>query len=333
MKKRKIILIFVPVLVVLIVIGVLVGNLFNKDNENNVENSPSTNEMTYSYSRVYLADKDNTLVPLTIKYETFDSVGEELIFLISMLKQDSEVSNDNFNGLLPVRTSVKSLNLNSGILSVDFNKDFASYDAKNELKILESLAWTLCEYKGVNGVSLMIDGKKITKMPVNNTPINSLLTKDIGINNYLLTSSILGCGEKVFSYYEKKIDDKYYYVPVTHYVDNKNDLSIYDLTLNTLFKDPGISSSLDVCRIFDKTELVSNSILENEVLYVSLTEDILYDELTVSLDVYNILKEVTSMFEEVKDVAFLMDLEEVKVNGLNESETEVSKVELNKFYI
>ena len=171
-------------------------------------------------------------------------------------------------------------------------------------------------------------------MPVNNTPINEVLTKQIGINNYLLTSTILGSGERVLSYYEKEINDTYYYVPVTHYVSNKENLSLYDLTINSLFKEPGITSSLQVCRIFEDTNMVNNSILTDNVLYVSLSEDILYDETTVSLDVYNLLVKVTSLLDEVKDVSFLMELEEVKVNGKAEDEeSSVSKIELNKFYI
>lgn len=335
MKKKKIILIFVPVLIVLLVVGLLIGNFFkNKDKEPLDSSNSNQESLTYSYNTVYLADNENTLIPLSIKYQSFDSVGEELMYLITSLKVDSEVSNDTFNGLLPKSCSVKSLQFEEGIVSVNFDNEFKKYDSKNELKILESLVWTLCDYEGVSGVSLYMDDVILKNMPVNNTPINSVLTKEIGINNYLLTSTILGSGQRVLSYYEKQINDSYYYVPVTHYVNNKENINIYDLTVNTLFKDPGITSSLQVCRIFKDTEMVSGSILTNNVLYVSLSEDILYDEVTVSLDVYNILLKVTALLKDVKDVSFLMELEEIKVNGKQENETtEVSKIELNKFYI
>lgn len=335
MKKKKIILIFVPVLIVLLVLGLIIGNFFkNKDNTPIDSSSNNQEEINYAYNTIYLADKENVLIPLSIKYQTFDSVGEELLYLISTLKVDSSVSNEYFNGLLPKSCSVKSLDFNEGIVSVNFDSNFATYDSKNELKILESLVWTLCDYEGVNGVSLSMNDTMLKNMPVNNTPINEVLTKQIGINNYLLTSTILGSGERVLSYYEKEINDTYYYVPVTHYVSNKENLSLYDLTINSLFKEPGITSSLQVCRIFEDTNMVNNSILTDNVLYVSLSEDILYDETTVSLDVYNLLVKVTSLLDEVKDVSFLMELEEVKVNGKAEDEeSSVSKIELNKFYI
>ena len=333
-EKKKVILIFVPILVVLIVLGILVGNLFkNKENKDNIAEVP-TYQTSYSVSKVYLADKENTLVPLSIKYQSFDSVGEELVYLLTQLKENSSISTDTFNGLIPSDATIKSLELANGIVSVNYDEKFLNYEKQNELKILESLVWTLCDYEGVEGVSLLVNDEILTNMPLNNTPIDKVLTRQIGINNYLLTSSIIQKGERVLSYYEKEINDKYYYVPVTHYVSNKDDLSIYDLTVSTLFDEPGITSSLQVCRCLKDTEMVTNAILTDNILYLSLTEDILFDEATVSLDIYNLFKEVSVLFEEVKDVSFLMELEEVPVNGLeNEENKEVSVIELNKFYI
>ena len=333
-EKKKVILIFVPILVVLIVLGILVGNLFkNKENKDNIAEVP-TYQTSYSVSKVYLADKENTLVPLSIKYQSFDSVGEELVYLLTQLKENSSISTDTFNGLIPSDATIKSLELANGIVSVNYDEKFLNYEKQNELKILESLVWTLCDYEGVEGVSLLVNDEILTNMPLNNTPIDKVLTRQIGINNYLLTSSIIQKGVRVLSYYEKEINDKYYYVPVTHYVSNKDDLSIYDLTVSTLFNEPGITSSLQVCRCLKDTEMVTNAILTDNILYLSLTEDILFDEATVSLDIYNLFKEVSVLFEEVEDVSFLMELEEVPVNGLeNEENKEVSVIELNKFYI
>lgn len=337
MKKNKMALIFAGLLVTLIGAGVYVGVKINENNMNNnnenIENLP-VDSTQYSYSNVYLSDNQGVLVPLTIKYESFDSLGEELMYVTNMLKVDSKVSGTNFKGLLPSECSVNKLVLEDKHLSIDFNNEFASYDQNIELKLLESLVWTLTDFEEVDSVSLSIDGNSLSNMPVGNTPISNNITKQIGINNYLLTNSMIIGGERVLSYYEKKIDDTYYYVPVTHYVSNKQDLSIYDLTVSTMLIDPGITSSLEVCRCLKDTKLVSSSIVNENILYLSLSEDILFDETTVSLDVYEIFKEVSVLFNDVEDVSFLMELEEVMVNGKQENEeTEVSKVELNKYYI
>ena len=331
LTKKTLILLFTPIFVALIVMGIIFGIKFN--NNENTEGNETTTFTDYTYNRVYLVDNDDVLIPLTIKYETFDSQAEELMYLLSMLKVDSSIASDEFNGLLPKECSVKSLDLLDGNLKINFNEDIATYKAQDELRIIESLVWTFTDLDYVDSVSLSMNDELLTHMPVNNLPINNPLDKHFGINNYLLTSSIMGSGTKVLSYYEKEIDEKFYYVPVTHYVNNNNELSIYDLTIETLFKNPGITSSLTVCRCIEDTEMLTSSIVNENILYLSLSEDILFDETTVSLDIYQLLKEVTVLLD-VKDVSFLMELEEVPVNGVEEDEElKVSKIELNKYYV
>lgn len=332
MKKKKIILIFIPILIVLIVVGILIGNHFKND-EHNQDSSSELESQNYTYSTIYLSSNDNVLVPLTVKYDSFSDVGQDLFYVVSLLKKDSEASNKFFNGLIPSETKINSITLKDKTVSIDFDESFFTYEAKDELRLLESLVWTLCDYPEIDSLILSVDGKTIDKMLVNNTPISYPLNKKLGINNFLLTNSIMGKGERVLSYYQKEIDDKNYYVPVTHYVTNDLNLSIYDLTINTLFKEPGITSNLEVCDVFKDTMMVSSCILTDYILYVSLTEDILFDETTVSLDIYKLIKLTTCLLNDVNDVSFLMDLEEVMVNTNQSEEVQVSQIILNNFYI
>lgn len=333
-SKKIIILVFTPVLVALMVVGFIFGIQYKIKERNTSVNQPKTDNTLYSYAQIYLADSDNVLLPLTIKYKQPDSQAEELMYILSMLKKDSAVSSKEFNGLLPTDTKVNGMTLENEVLNINFDNSFATYDAKDELRLIESLTWTFTDLPYVSKVTLSMEDTLLKNMPVNKTPLNNPLTKDVGINNLLLTSTIMGTGERVLSYYEKKINNQFYYVPVTHYVSNKNNLSIYDLTIATLFKEPGITSSLQVCRCISETEMMTSSVLTDNILYVSLSDDILFDELTVSYDVYKIIKEVTALLEDVKDVSFLMDLEEVRVNGIeDDEEIAVSKIELNKYYI
>ncbi|MCI5745842.1 MAG: GerMN domain-containing protein [Erysipelotrichaceae bacterium] len=332
--KRIIILAFSPILVSLIILG-FIFSIQYKNKERNIDVSKPIENVSYSYVDVYLIDQDDTLIPLTVKYESFNSKAEEMMYVISLLKENSIITTPKFKGILPENVTVTSLELNDTSLTLSFDENFKTYDAKKELRLLESIIWTLTDLDYVEDITLAMNNEVLSYMPVNNTPINKKLTRHFGINNLLLTSSIIGSGQKVLSYYEKKVANDYYYVPVTHYVSNKNNVSIYDLTIQTLFKNPGITSSLEVCRCLNETTMMASSILKDQILYLSLSEDILYDELTVSYDVYKIIKEVTCLLDEIKDVAFLMDLEEVKVNGVvkDEQESVVSKIVLNKFYI
>lgn len=332
-NKKKIILVFAPILAILVVVGLIFGIKFNNKERETISNN-NQQDVNYSYAKVYLADSENVLYPLTVKYETPDTQAEELMYLFSLLKKDSIASSKEFNGLLPKDLTIKGMTLKNDILNINFDDSIKTYNGKDELRIMESLVWTFTDLPYVLEVSFSLNDELLTHMPVNNTPLSYPLSKQMGINNYLLTSSIMGTGEMVLSYYEKVVNGNYYYVPVTHYVSNKNNLSIYDLTIQTLFKDPGITSSLSVCRCIEDTKMVTTSFMQNNILYLSLSEDILFDELTVSFDVYQLMKEVTCLLEDVQDVSFLMDLEEVMVNGSsNEDGITVSKVELNKYYI
>ncbi len=333
-SKKIIILVFTPLLVALMVVGFVFGIQYKIKEKNTSLTKPITDNTLYSYTQIYLADEDKVLVPLTVKYKQVDSQAEELMYVLSLLKKDSVVSSSQFNGLLPKDSKVLGMTLENEILNINFDSTFASYEPQDELRLIESLTWTFTDLPYVSKVTLSMDDQLLKNMPVNKTPLSNPLTKDVGINNFLLTSTIMGTGERVLSYYEKEINHQYYYVPVTHYVKNKDNLSIYDLTITTLFKEPGITSNLQVCRCISETEMMTSSVVNDNILYLSLSDDILFDELTVSYDVYKIMKEVTTLLSDVKDVSFLMDLEEVRVNGIeDDEEIAVSKIELNKYYI
>ena len=273
--KKNLALIISPVLVTCLGLGVFFGVKSNTNNKEDNEVNNQYNEIDYSYSKVFLKDKDNTLVPLTIKYEKFDSLGEELMYVTNMLKVDSKVSNSTFKGLLPSNTKVKSLELKDNVLNLNFDENFMTYDSKDELRLLESLVWTLTDFNEVDSINLYVNDERLTNMPVSNTPIKFNVDRQIGINNYLLTSTILGSGQKVLSYYEKQINDSYYYVPVTHYVNNKENINIsagVDFSVPEIYEKllpVGInkydfySALYELCGVFSLGESVFDTIMVN----------------------------------------------------------------------
>lgn len=189
-KKRKIILIFIPILVLLVILGFLVAFKLDRNSDNDTNLSNEESEVAYTYTNVYLKDNDNMLIPLSVKYQTIDNKAEELMYVMSLLKEDSEISSNKFKGLIPSSTKINSMELKNDILNINFSSEFKNYDSKDELRILESLTWTFNDLDYVKGITLSIDNNKLNAMPINNTPINGILTKQLGINNYALTTSI-----------------------------------------------------------------------------------------------------------------------------------------------
>ena len=109
--KKKIILIFIPILVLLVILGFLVAFKLDKDKNNNSNNTLTNEEsdVSYTFSNVYLMDNDNMLIPLSVKYQTIDNKAEELMYLMSLLKEDSEIANKQFKGVIPSSTKVNSM--------------------------------------------------------------------------------------------------------------------------------------------------------------------------------------------------------------------------------
>ena len=104
-----------------------------------------------------------------------------------------------------------------------------------------------------------------------------------------------------------------------HYAEDRTAIRYDEMqTINEFF-------SIDV-----KVETIEKAIVLSDVInsyypgpnmYSNTTcEEVLTIDIDKQIMVDNILKEVSVLFEDVKDVSFLMDLQEVMVNGVEEDE-------------
>ena len=104
-----------------------------------------------------------------------------------------------------------------------FQRNLKTYKPEDELKILEAITWTLTQFDSVDKVKLQMNGKELTEMPVNGTPISEKLSRANGIN--IDTSDVFDIAntKAVTVYYIGGEEGSFYYVPVTRRVDNRND--------------------------------------------------------------------------------------------------------------
>ena len=110
-----------------------------------------------SYLQVYLMDEDHLLVPLFFtQKDVLDSV---------------EVSD--------------------GRATLCFNERFLSYDAQDELRLVEALVWGTTQFSGVEEVVFQLDGETLTSMPQAGTPLAQPLSRKIGINHFESSSATL----------------------------------------------------------------------------------------------------------------------------------------------
>ena len=194
-------------------------------------------------SKVYLMDDNNYLlsVPVSIKENVIDSIP----IIINNLKQGYNHIN-GLKGIIPNDTRINSLKLKDGLLEIDFNKELLNVNSDLEEKIVESILFSLLEFKEIDKVKITIDSKPLNNYLKSNIIVGEILTKDFGINKEYSINSIVDVQRVVLYYYEEKDNNKYY-VPITKYMNSKDDkikIIIDNLKNNYLVK-PNLMSYIN----------------------------------------------------------------------------------------
>lgn len=286
-------------------------------------------ETDINYKRVYAISEDNNLVvPLTATCPTSASLAEEMLCVLNLLKEDSEVtSTTGFTYTLNKNVKVNAIDIDNNIASIDFSSDFSEYPASKERKILESLVWTLSQFDTIDGLIIKVDGLVLEKMPQNNTPLSSLLTKSIGINHYLGDVNPYET-VSVTVFYQTKINDLVYLVPVTRRIKS-GDSEVSNL-LEAMYLDIDFYTGLKEVSTLDYLQINDYDLIEN-VLKLDLSSNSLLEELCVRGEVYEILM---LTFNELNDLglemSFTVDDEPVFVSGYqNYNQVKVSNILIN----
>ena len=321
---KRILAISLPVLVV----GASITTYLVKTNNND---TPVINNITVTNGvkrQVYLINKNNLLTPLTVVIEKKDLLVDELKELVSLLKEESNLKNDNFNKVLNKECDLKNITLEDSTVTLNFNESFNNYDVKNEKRIVESLVWTCLQYDEITNVKLQVEDKNLTYMPLNNTPLPSLLNKDIGINSHIAIGDTTK--ETVNVFYETTIENDKYYVPVSIKVDdldNNHEEIVkgmtYNLPLYTNLKIPSLVNRIEVLKY--------NEIDDNNSLNLELSSKALYDEKTIDSSVFDLLV-MNLMFNDknIDSVSVSVNDEVLMVSGYEENVVPVSSVTYNE---
>ena len=227
---------------------------------------------------VFLEDPNGLLAPVSLalpQAKGTEMLKNSLTALVSKGAYATELP-EGFQGILPAGTEVKSISVGQDKLAVvEFNSAFNDYDPADERKILEALTWTLTGQEGIQGVQLWVDGKKLTEMPLQGTPLDRPLSRTMGINlpkhNALKMNS-----SAVTVYFSAAAPDgiHQYYVPVTRFVPAGGDR--VKAALNELIAGPEAKDGLEMV-MTQGTVLDSVEAGQNGVVTVSLKDDMFED--------------------------------------------------------
>ncbi|CDQ39404.1 MULTISPECIES: GerMN domain-containing protein [Virgibacillus] len=275
---------------------------------------------------LYLMDANGMVASQTLELPNPES-KEVASQVLEYLVKDGPVAQilpNGFQAVLPAGTEVLGIDLQEdGTMIVNLSEEFSNYEANDEKKILEAVTYSLTQFENVKDVQLQMEGKALSEMPVNGTPISQGYSRANGINVTDTGTSDLMQSKTVTMFYPAEHDENRYYVPVTQYVEQKQDADELSAIVENLVDGPGVQSN--VTQVFNPTTtLTSKPSLKDGILQLQFNNDILKDgEKAVISD--EVMETIVRTMTEVKGVdAVQVSVENVEqlVNENGEAYTE-----------
>ncbi|GHH97220.1 GerMN domain-containing protein [Neobacillus kokaensis] len=193
-------------------------------------------------TELYLIDKSGYVVPQTLNLPRTKSVAAQALQYLVAGGPVTDMIPNGFRAVLPESTDL-SVDIKDGVATVNFSKEFKNYQPEDEMRILQSVTWTLTQFDNVNSVKLKMNGHELTEMPVKGTPINENLSRASGINFDTADVTDITNTKQVTVYFIGGEENAYYYVPVTRRVSN-NQKDNVAAAVNELIKGPSEKSNL-----------------------------------------------------------------------------------------
>lgn len=251
------------------------GDLIEAEDE-----AEEVDEVTETAARqLYLIDANGLVASQILELPLLESKEVATQVLEYLVKDGpiNEVLPNGFRAVIPAGTEILGLNLQEdGTMIVDLSEEFTEYVADDELKIVESITFTLTQFESVERVQLWVNGHPLDEMPVNGTPIGKGYSKANGINIIQTDTIDFMDSQAVTMYYPTTHQENRYYVPVTQYVESIDD-NKYQSIVDSLLEGPGFNTN--IVHVFNgETMLVKEPALKDGVLELVFNEAILQDQ-------------------------------------------------------
>lgn len=212
---------------------------------------------------IYLVDHNDLVSRFEIiktSENTEDLVKEIIENLIVDGNTSSHIPN-NFKKIIPKNTKIINQSLSDGLLKINFSKELLNIDKENEIKLIESLIFSLTEIDGIDQIMIFIEGENLKELPHSKKTLPNILDRSYGINKIYELESIKDVS-KITTYYISKMDGYSYYTPVTTITNKENEK--VEIIIEKLKTAPTYQTNL-VSYLATSTELLNYEILENSV--------------------------------------------------------------------
>ena len=237
---------------------------------------------------IFLVDNSNYVARTSIvkSSETINEQIKEIIETLTINSKKSTYIRDGFKPIIPENTKIIDLKLDNEILTINFSKEFLTVNETNEEPMLEALIYSLTELKELKKIKILVENIPFTKLPNSNKKLPEYLDKTYGINKIYNLNSLKETS-KTTIYYLSKINDYYYYVPVTKVSNEK--LERVEIIIKELKSTPiyhtNLISYLKASANMTNYELLENaiSLSFNNYLIANMKEEQILEEVKYSI--------------------------------------------------
>lgn len=259
---------------------------------------------------IYLVNKDNYVARTNVLLsdeKVEDKIKSLLDYLIIGGKKDSNIPN-GFKGIIPSGTEILDIELNEGLLKINFSKEILEINEELEEKMLEAIVYSLTAIDDIKGILIYVEGELLTALPKTKTNLPTVLTRDFGINkmyDIVDTKNIT----KTTIYYIGSNDEEYYYVPVTKIDNSKKDkikVIIDELSSGPTYQD-NLMSFMNL-----NTKLLEYEIKDDtmNLVFNSYILDNLEEKKVMEEVIYSICLSISDNYD-VNEVVFMVNDEEI----------------------
>lgn len=237
---------------------------------------------------IFLVDNSNYVARTSIvkSSETINEQIKEIIETLTINSKKSTYIRDGFKPIIPENTKIIDLKLDNEIITINFSKEFLTVNETNEELMLEALIYSLTELKEIKKIKILVENIPFTKLPNSNKKLPEYLDKTYGINKIYNLNSLKETS-KTTIYYLSKINDYYYYVPVTKVSNEK--LERVEIIIKELKSTPiyhtNLISYLKASANMTNYELLENaiSLSFNNYLIANMKEEQILEEVKYSI--------------------------------------------------
>lgn len=255
---------------------------YMSDKEEVLRVNVEVNDKVQDTNDIYLLNKNNYLVKYEIMLDG-DSTKDKVLKVLSYLMDvDNSIFSNELSGTIPKGVKILDVICGNQLVTVNFSKKLLEVSGDKEKQMISSIVYSLTDIDNIEGVSILVEGKKLNSYPNSKESLPNILNRNIGINKEYKINSRDNISSVVI-YYMENIDDELYYVPVTKYLNDDRDkikIVVEELTTSYIYEENLMSFLNSKTKLIDYREENDTLILNfNEYLFDSkdkVLEEVIY---------------------------------------------------------